>query len=236
MGLTGNLKRSVRIVRARAPRRHRARVLRSLWGHSDLDAPWLCWPAIDWLEAFMQPGMRVLEFGSGGSTVFFAKRGARVLSIEDDSAWHAEVQRRLGVLGLDGGRNGLECRVVPPEQDGESSTTVSGYEEDSGLNSHRRMYAGKTFRGYASSVDDLPDRSFDLALIDGRARLACTRHALPKIRPGGVLVLDNSERPTYEPIHALLAEAGAARTDFTGIGAPSGRTWSTTIYELPNLA
>lgn len=45
----------------------------------------------------------------------------------------------------------------------------------------------KHFAGYA-------DESFDLALVDGRDRTHCVEHVRRLIKPGGVLVVDNTER------------------------------------------
>jgi predicted O-methyltransferase YrrM len=39
--------------------------------------------------------MRVLEFGSGGSTMWLAQRTAEVVSIENSSEWAEEIARRL---------------------------------------------------------------------------------------------------------------------------------------------
>jgi len=49
--------------------------------------PWMCRPAVEQLEQLVVPGMRILEWGSGGSTVFCAKKGAEVICIEHDRSW-----------------------------------------------------------------------------------------------------------------------------------------------------
>src|SRR3981081_59638 len=41
----------------------------------DLELPWFSYAAIDFLEDFLQPHMTVCEYGSGGSTLFFSRRG-----------------------------------------------------------------------------------------------------------------------------------------------------------------
>ncbi len=49
------------------------------------------------------PGVgRVLEFGAGRSTVWFAGKGARVLSVETDPVWAVRVGRWLDDRGLAG--------------------------------------------------------------------------------------------------------------------------------------
>lgn len=68
-----------------------------------------------------------------------------------------------------------------------------------------------------SDLSDWPDESFDFALIDGRQRAACVCSAAPKIKAGGWLYLDNSDR--YREAKQLLIEAvelsGGTATYFT---------------------
>ena len=45
--------------------------------------------------------------------------------------------------------------------------------------------------------DTFPDESFDLVLIDARDRVKCFNKSVRLIKPGGVLMLDNSERKRY---------------------------------------
>lgn len=53
--------------------------------------PWFSYPAIFYLERFDLSGCRVLEFGSGGSTAYWAKKAREVVSIETDRGWYERV-------------------------------------------------------------------------------------------------------------------------------------------------
>jgi predicted O-methyltransferase YrrM len=62
--------------------------------------PWLGYRAIRRIAGLVGPGTRVLEFGSGFSTVWLARRGADVLSIETQDEWADRVEGHLaGVPG-----------------------------------------------------------------------------------------------------------------------------------------
>ena len=61
----------------------------------DLEIPWFSYAAIDFLNDFLRPEMTVAEYGSGGSTIFFAQRAKSVFSIEDNGKWYELVSRRL---------------------------------------------------------------------------------------------------------------------------------------------
>jgi len=61
----------------------------------EYEVPWLVPEAIFLLDKLLTKDMRVLEFGSGGSTLFFSKRTRSVTSFEDDLKWYTKV---LGIL------------------------------------------------------------------------------------------------------------------------------------------
>jgi hypothetical protein len=56
--------------------------------------PWLTYPAIDFLRAKDLRRRRVLEFGSGQSTLWWAIHAKEVFSFEDGPEWHAYVTQR----------------------------------------------------------------------------------------------------------------------------------------------
>lgn len=68
---------------------------------------------------------------------------------------------------------------------------------------------------YAASILE-QEIDFDLVIIDGRQRVACTQHAIRKLSQRGVIIFDNSEREKYEPAIRLLLSKGFRRLRFTG--------------------
>lgn len=55
--------------------------------HHRAERPWLGYRAVDRLSRLIQSDWRVLEFGSGRSTLWFARRCQEVVSIETDETW-----------------------------------------------------------------------------------------------------------------------------------------------------
>jgi hypothetical protein len=53
---------------------------------------------------------------------------------------------------------------------------------------------GEEAYGYRAAAKDLDDSLLDFAIVAGHHRDACCQIILPKIRPGGILVIDNAER------------------------------------------
>jgi hypothetical protein len=59
--------------------------------------------------------------------------------------------------------------------------------------------------------------AFDIIVIDGRDRVRCARHSLAALKPSGVFVWDNTDRPRYAPGLSELADRGFRRIDFVGL-------------------
>ncbi len=57
--------------------------------------PWYTYPAVEYLKQLDFRDRTVFEFGSGNSTLFWAGVARRVVSVEDDAAWHGRMLPRL---------------------------------------------------------------------------------------------------------------------------------------------
>lgn len=62
--------------------------------------PWVPFAVIRRLRRILTPRSRVLEFGSGRSTRWFAAHAAHVVSIEDDPVWFTKMQAVFAEAGL----------------------------------------------------------------------------------------------------------------------------------------
>jgi predicted O-methyltransferase YrrM len=154
-----------------------------------------------WILADLQQRQSptVIEFGSGQSTIIFAtvmknRGGGRLISIEHDAAYAAEVGRQLEAHGL---QELVDLRVLPLEE-----RTESG-----GL-SPCRSYP----------IKRLPDVMVDLAVIDGPplangnlTRFFPLRWALLHLRENGTIYLDDSKRPAEQQVLARV------RTEFPNV-------------------
>jgi hypothetical protein len=185
--------------------------------------PWLPYCVVEWLEATVTPAFSIFEYGSGGSTLYWARRAQQVVSIEHDRAWHARVAQVLAQQGIDN----CTYRLIEPEPCASVTASV-----EQNYRSTHPAYRDQTFARYVHAIDTYADASLDLILIDGRARLACARQAACKVKPGGFIVLDNTDRAEYAPAGEVLA--GMARIDLAGI-LPYGRPhWGkTSIWQRP---
>ena len=165
------------------------------------ERPWIVPAAIGWLRRRIRADWSVLELGSGRSTSWFARRAARVLSFEDNEFWHDLTRERLAEAG-------------------------------SGNVDLRRTEVAEL----PAEVARLPDDCFDLVIVDFLespevTRIDALRPARRKVRPGGHLLLDDSDRPGYAGAFELLSEWKRRR--FVGIKDAWPEACETAIFTRP---
>lgn len=69
--------------------------------HGGGDEYWgLAWPALEWLERSLKPGMATLETGSGSSTIVFAAAGAIHEAVTPDPREEERIRRTCELLGI----------------------------------------------------------------------------------------------------------------------------------------
>jgi hypothetical protein len=68
---------------------------RSCVDASSSPIPWYTYPAIEYLKQLDFSGKTVFEYGSGNSTLFWAARARRVVSVEDSEHWFRTMSSKL---------------------------------------------------------------------------------------------------------------------------------------------
>jgi predicted O-methyltransferase YrrM len=204
------------LQRHRTPRYVYNRTRQLRYERSHPDAPWLTPAAIDLLGPLLRPADQGAEFGSGRSTVWFASRVAALTSVEHDPRWHAIVAARL----LDRGLRNVDYILAPEDQPMERGGDSA----------------------YARTALGFADESLDFALVDGHYRDYSAKFILPKLRPGGMLIIDNvnwylpceSKAPNSRtqaagPVTAVWTEVWREIRDWRTIWTSSG-VWDTAIF------
>lgn len=164
-------------------------------------SPWLTPASILFFDAWLTTEKVGAEFGSGISTLFFAKRSKHVVSIEHYQPWYDKVVD----LFKEEGRTNITYKFVPKEA---SMDTV--IKDSSIFGKYNFFELEKTIRwdyqAYFQALSEYDDAYFDYILVDGRARPECLVHALDKLKSNGLMILDNSERARYDSVFQLLEE------------------------------
>ena len=190
--------------------------------------PWLPFVATNWLRTYLRPDMKVFEYGSGASTIFMAQRAGEVFTVEHDKQWHAVVSEALQQRDI----TNCVYQLREPSFDQEGpSTSSDDCVRTLIADPSERENPGVHFDSYIAAIDIHPVETFDLVLVDGRARLACMKQAIPKIKKGGYLMLDNANDGRL--VDCLELMRSYHRSDLHGIapGWPPAR-WTTALWEI----
>lgn len=160
--------------------------------------PWLTFQAIDFITRYSKTTDKVFEYGGGGSTLFFLSKVAEVVTVEHDQEWFHLLQKKIDPSGSVRWHGNL----VLPEESVDTANLDKSKPGD--YYSDDPMFQKATFKEYSTFICQFKDEYFDLVLIDGRARASCLYHAIPKVKIGGHLILDNSERNYYLENNLML--------------------------------
>lgn len=142
-------------------------------------APLLGWNHAGKLLSYALNAKRILEYGSGGSTLWLAQMcpDAKIVSVEHDGDWHLRVRNAYGAMFREGiGQDNLI------------------------------IILGRPLDHYVYNQTVLDTKPYDLIFIDGahEQRTPCLKAAAELLTPGGVVILDNSEEPAYQEGKAFL--------------------------------
>jgi len=165
------------------------------------ERPWIVPASIGWLRRRIRSDWAILELGSGRSTAWFARHAGHVISLEDNEYWFPRTRERLDRAGLEN----VDLRVKLVEE-------------------------------FPAEVASMPEASFDLVVVDFLEAPTVTRNdvikpAMERVRPGGYLLLDDSDRPGYAQAHELLT--GWREKRFTGIKDEWPEACETGIFRRP---
>jgi len=136
--------------------------------------PWMVPGAVRFLNRHITARSVILELGSGRSTAWYAARASRVVSLESSDSWYAEVAEQLHRLRLDN----CDLRLV-------------------------------SLSDFPAVIREQSDASIDVAVIDCQEnakvnRITCVEAVTDKLKPGGLLVLDDADRERYCSAPLLL--------------------------------
>lgn len=74
------------------------------------------------------------------------------------------------------------------------------------------------------------DKKYDIVIIDGRMRNSCIEKAVDFLTTQGVIILDDSNRPRYEPAFGFLKDRGYKFLTFCGMKPGQLRGCQGTIF------
>lgn len=155
--------------------------------------PWVVFEAESFLRKFLNKDSIVFEFGSGGSSIYFSKLAKKTISVEHDKIWFDMVLSEVKQQSIENWQGFLEV----PDIVNEAEFLNLDFSDPNNYKSSDSNLKNCSFKNYAKKILNYEDNYFDVVFIDGRARPSCLVHSYSKVKTGGILVLDNSERAYY---------------------------------------
>ncbi|MCL0035144.1 class I SAM-dependent methyltransferase [Thermodesulfovibrionales bacterium] len=128
--------------------------------------PWLTKSANLIPSSYLKKSDIGLEWGSGRSTLWFARRVLSLTSIEHDPSWYNRILKAL-------------------KENEISNVTYLLFEKDQNEDKGQDS-------AYVQVVRKFPKNSLDFVIVEGIYRSACACAVLEKISPSGILVIDNA--------------------------------------------
>jgi len=166
----------------------------------DVELPWLVFGAIYFLNNWLKPQYRIFEYGTGGSTLYFARRCHEVVSVENDAEWLRKTQNVARASGLPNLRFIMEPNTRTP------SAVASPYCQT------------------LAAVYDVILVDCFCNWPEGDLRAPCFARAEHFISPGGIIVLDD---PLMCPV---ISTKSKRHLEFRGLKPCQYGTGSTNIY------
>ena len=140
------------------------------------------------IEKYLSKDKNLLEFGSGGSTVYFSKKVKKIISIEHDPYWVQQVSINLKKEGIDN----VSLFYAPPNKPFELGETPK---------TQRQIEFYDYIRTPDSIKKNFPNFSYDVVFIDGRARIECAKYIFPFLHKDTVVILhDYKGRQRYRAV------------------------------------
>ena len=183
----------------------------SAWKRSKRpDFPLMDPAEVELIHRTLRPESIFLEFGSGSSTLYFAPYVKLLVSIEHSPEFYGSLSSRIDSLRL----NHVHLKLHPAEPGWDNNV--------SGRDPSYRGTPISAFRGYLDSVDKLSAEKLigcpnsptvDVALIDGRCRVACAIKILPYLTESAtVFIHDFFHRKRYQKVFAFYDQVDSVAT------------------------
>ncbi len=142
------------------------RIIEKWYRRQNPDLPWITPDSYKFLDQYLQPCDIGVEFGSGRSTLWFAKKVSKLYSVEHDAAWYEIISKQIA-----------EAKLI----------NVSYYlfdivDIEEGI-----------LPAYVDVINEVKDTSLDFVMVDGKYRDLCALASINKLKSNGILILDNAD-------------------------------------------
>ncbi len=127
--------------------------------------PWLTPDSIKLIKKLIKEDDKILEFGSGRSTIWFSKYSQLVYSIETNLIWYHKIKKVINNKSI----KNVKLFLLEEKK-------------------------GNFDQKYSNFLKSMKQDFFDIILVDGKHRDITTRKSMKVLKSGGLLIIDNVNR------------------------------------------
>lgn len=119
----------------------------------------------------------------------------------------------------------------------ERCLSIESIESDNGWLEYQKRYlknnqvlhlCHELSEDYYLAINHGSHEYYDIIIVDGKQRAKCCKEAIRKLKNGGIIILDNSER--YPKLCKSLRDSSFIQIDFHGHGPINPYTWTTSLF------
>lgn len=156
--------------------------------------PWLTYPLIQFIEPKLSSDLSMYEYGSGNSTLWFAKFVGTIRSIEHDLEWFKKINQNMP-----------------------TNVTLVHKSVDQKMAYHELTYMG--FQDEEQYTEDIKHNfsRYDIILVDGIYRNRAIVNASQCVTDRGVIILDNVDYVEAREGREYLTNMGYRSVEFWGM-------------------
>jgi len=181
---------------------------------NNLPIPWYVFEAIEFLKTNLTKNHTIFEFGCGASTLFFASKVKKVISLESNRRWFEIITSSL--------KNSGDFLL---EKNHFSNANCEIFLMEDALDLEE-------YQNFAKDYSQKNHLKFDFVIVDSLKRFECVKNSFETLKNDGYLILDDSERPNYKKIYDFLQKNNFSYRDFVGIAPAQLRIKKTTFFKL----
>jgi hypothetical protein len=139
---------------------------------------------------------KVLEFGSGGSTLLLAEIAEKLISVESDKKYASQVNKRLKNLNYHSKASVIYANIGPTKSFGQPFLFL-------------RPIFKRRYKNYVKIFSNLESYFRpDIVFVDGRFRVWCSIRACQSAKNDFLLIIDDYfDRPEYHVVEKILGSA-----------------------------
>ena len=171
-------------------------------------------PALTWINQHIEPTDTLFEWGSGGSTFWFADRVKQVYSVEHQLALFIYVKSHF----LYEGYHNINM-IYASEDTYPNAKYVDAFDDVS-------------YRKYCETIHNYPSKSFDWVIINGKSRGACLELAVSSVKHGGVILINDTNKLENGAAVNNYRNKALEIFEFKGAKLPYSKQTHTTIMRM----